>query len=666
MSNQSYTSGDAPELKRDVMAARNAIQFRGAAPKTGSGTNKPSVTRNRFKGVLRECENLLKSMGVQCIKGSGEAEATCAMLNSQGCRCCMQLVDAVISQDSDCFAYGARRVYRNFSVSTAAGAGAMQGSVDCYDAAYMYESNGFGRNKMVALALLCGSDYNVGACGSSINTAVQFLHTVPESDIIPRLLSWVLDPAQFEERSRWASAPGRCDRCGHVGRTHLRNGCPVCATHRGCTDLGHKSKVAEVKRELSLRSRALSCGIPFPEPKVMKEFLHSTEEKIDIDSLKRPVPSLIQFTKLMKGKLDWSERYCVEKFLPVLTKWHLQENVPSRTIKPITIKKKRNPRGVPSYEVLWGDIDGSYDALIPDDQFDDNEDPSMAWFTTERQDLMRQYYPDVVEAYEESIKKPVKEKRPRKQKETNEDNKGKPKRKTKKPSKLVNVNKSHKSLRNNSAVLNTSVSINKLKRKIKSKKKGNQKTIDSFIARKKRKSKHSTSNLRSLRCSFKNMGLGSDVDQQTDEKENNNVNKHLLSMLNDTGGDVNESDLSAIIDDIVSRQPITKTAKVDNKLVKLVFDKYSTPKKSTLRKSMLNKVNNHCSTPKDSPIRKHSFRFSTNSFNKSLNSKVNTSYFFEKITDDRDAFEISLEYKHKSAVILDSNLTDLSLPDVQL
>lgn len=402
--------GDAPELKRDVMATRNAVQFRGAAPrseKACSSEKLPNVSRKRFKNVLKECETLLKSMGVICLKGSGEAEATCAQLNAEG------FVDAVVSQDSDCFAYGAKRVYRNFSVSSSAGGGAMQGSVDCYDAEKLYKSNGFGRNKMVALALLCGCDYVVGACGSSITTAVQFLHTVADDDVIPRLLSWVSDPDCYERRARWASAPGRCDRCGHVGRTHLRNGCPVCATDRGCNDLGHKSKVAEAKRELSLRSRALSSGVLFPEPRVMKEFLKPTIEKIELDSLKTPVPSLIQFVKLMVKKLDWSERYCVEKFLPLLTKFHLQERVPSRTVQPIRIKKKRNPRGVPSYEVVWADVNGVYEALIPDDQFEEDEDPSVVWTSTERQDLMRQFYPKIVEAFEESIKKPLKAKKSR-------------------------------------------------------------------------------------------------------------------------------------------------------------------------------------------------------------------------------------------------------------
>lgn len=44
-----------------------------------------------------------------------------------------QLVDGVISQDSDCFAYGAIRVYRNFSVSTQGAQAAQGGAVDIYD-----------------------------------------------------------------------------------------------------------------------------------------------------------------------------------------------------------------------------------------------------------------------------------------------------------------------------------------------------------------------------------------------------------------------------------------------------------------------------------------------------------------------------------------------------
>ncbi|XP_047523143.1 flap endonuclease GEN isoform X1 [Pieris napi] len=699
--------GDAPELKRDVMAARNAIQFRGAAPKSQAKSQAPSVSRKRFKGVLLECETLLKSMGVRCVKGSGEAEATCASLNSKG------LVDAVVSQDSDCFAYGARRVYRNFSVSSSAGGGAMQGSVDCYDAERMFQANGFGRNKMIALALLCGCDYGVGACGSSINTVVTFLHTVKDEEIIPRLLSWVTDTKEYEERARWASQPGRCDKCGHVGRTHLKNGCPMCNTHRSCNDLGHKSKVLESKRELSLRDRALSCGMPFPEPKVMKEFLNATS---DISLGNIPQPSLIQFAKIMAKKLDWTERYCVEKFLPLLTKWHLQACVPCKTIQPVKIKKKRNPRGVPSYEVVWSDISGQYEALIPDEQIKDGEEIADIWTTVERQDLMKEFYPELVEAYEESIKKPPKVKKTR-EKKTADPKTDKPKRKYTRKQKISNLNNSMKNL-SLSKSLNLSVSVNKLKRKIKRNAKG---TIENYLKKRKsslnslsrnesrkkldkeRKSVYDQSgdiesrNYENHRDSINNVGnihdlstligLGSksrlvyeakEIDYEkrrksindlsniehdksaiydilsTDSKANNFEKGHTYGMkaknkeVDLSAADVIkegvfdakdnfdnkensihildtdiESDLSGIVDDIVSKAPSFTTAKVNNNLVKLVFQK---------------RIDINCSTPKNSPR------------------KSRKSYFFDKLVEG-DAFEMSLDH---------DETVDYSLPDIKL
>lgn len=53
-----------------------------------------------------------------------------------------QMVDGIISQDSDCFAYGARRVYRNFSVSSQGSASAQGGAVDVYDIDNVQKSMG--------------------------------------------------------------------------------------------------------------------------------------------------------------------------------------------------------------------------------------------------------------------------------------------------------------------------------------------------------------------------------------------------------------------------------------------------------------------------------------------------------------------------------------------
>lgn len=293
---------------------------------------------------------------------------------------------------------------------------------------------------------------------------------------------------------------------------------------------------------------------------------------------------------------------------------------------------------------------------------------------------MRQYYPEVVEAFEESIKKPPKEKKSRAKKKKDSDEPEKPKRKYNKKVKkaidtdLVNLSGSLKNLslssklaELNTSKVNVSVSVNKLKRKLKTKSKG-QKTIDSFIENKRRKSYKKS--MQSMRQSFKHMSLNNDECFEPAHPNENVENKHFLSMFNASESNVDEIDLSDVIDNIVTSAPVTKTAKVDSNILKLVYDKYSTPTK--LKKNILKEIHNNCSTPKDSQMRRNSSRLFTNNIsklsNKSFTSKMNTSYFFDKLTEDRDAFEISMEYKHKSAIIsIDCDTTvDYSLPEIHV
>lgn len=292
---------------------------------------------------------------------------------------------------------------------------------------------------------------------------------------------------------------------------------------------------------------------------------------------------------------------------------------------------------------------------------------------------MRQFYPEVVSTYEESIKKPPKEKKTRAKQKKDTNELDKPKRKYNKKVKkaidteLINLSGSLKNLsiskkpELNTSKLNVSVSVSKLKRKMKTRSKG-QKTIDSFIANKRRKS--SKKSMQSMRKSFKNLSINfCDYSESKYQKENME-NKNLLSMLGKSESHIEEIDLSDIIDNIVSSAPVTKTAKVDSNIYKLVFDKYSTPQK--IKKNILHQIHNNCSTPKDSPKRRNSFKFIPRNVsklsNQSLSSKVNTSYFFDKLSEDRDAFEISMEYKHKSAIIsIDCDTTvDYSLPEIHV
>lgn len=119
---------------------------------------------------------------------------------------------------------------------------------------------------------------------------------------------------------------------------------------------------------------------------------------------------------MMGSTLQWNEIYCFQKFLPLLTRWQLHHlgsksnSSPShRLIEPDIIKKKRSPKGVPSYEIIWKDSGKQFLGLIPDNQMktyystckskDTNEADQMLWSTIEPVDLVEKAYPDLVERF---------------------------------------------------------------------------------------------------------------------------------------------------------------------------------------------------------------------------------------------------------------------------
>lgn len=127
----------------------------------------------------------------------------------------------------------------------------------------------------------------------------------------------------------------------------------------------------------------------------------------------------------MSKLLQWEELYCLQKFLPLLTRWQLINNNSTSSSKGIVhpdyIKKKRTPKGIASYEIVWKDKDNCFTGLIPDSQItnqliENPESSELLWTTIEPANLVEITYPDLVEQFLESKKKkkPVKEKKKRK------------------------------------------------------------------------------------------------------------------------------------------------------------------------------------------------------------------------------------------------------------
>ncbi|KAL3272320.1 hypothetical protein HHI36_024269 [Cryptolaemus montrouzieri] len=202
----------ASELKYDTIAARNAIQFKGAKPKTdGVKTGKD---RTRFHYVLKQCQEMLKYMGLVCLTGKGGAESFCTYLNQEG------LVYGCISQDSDCFAYGAQ----------------VGSCVGVYDIRKATSSLGFGRNKIIALALLCGTDYSEGVQGLGKDCSLKLFEKYSDEEILDRMRQWRNQPSIFEEFERKLGDKNICKSCDHSGRvqSHNKTGCKTCGTSSGC------------------------------------------------------------------------------------------------------------------------------------------------------------------------------------------------------------------------------------------------------------------------------------------------------------------------------------------------------------------------------------------------------------------------------------------------
>ncbi|KAH8246236.1 hypothetical protein KR038_006136 [Drosophila bunnanda] len=405
--------GVAPKLKSQVIAKRNELQFRGVKPKEANAGSsqapKGDKGRTRFNHVLKQCETLLLSMGIQCVQGPGEAEAYCAFLNKHG------LVDGVISQDSDCFAYGAVRVYRNFSVSTQGAQAAAGGAVDIYDMREITARMDFGQHKIIVMALLCGCDYCPDGIGGIGKDGVLKLFTkYKETEILARLRNWRQETSKYNALEIRVEDKSVCSNCGHMGKTqsHTRSGCSVCRTHQGCDESLWKEQRLSIKAELALRRKALLAP-EFPNEEIIAEFL-SEPDTIPSINLNWRQPNLVKFIKQIGHLLQWPEIYCFQKFFPILTRWQVQQSTREKAlIEPLEIIKKRTVKGVASLELQWHDPSGSFKGLIPDEQLSEFElehpkGIEELFYTIEPLDMMEQAYPDLVAAYFKSKEKPAK------------------------------------------------------------------------------------------------------------------------------------------------------------------------------------------------------------------------------------------------------------------
>ncbi|XP_057995584.1 single-strand DNA endonuclease 1 isoform X2 [Hevea brasiliensis] len=170
------TDGSIPAIKLATYRQRLNSGFEVTQDETNS-TRTCSLRRNmgsEFSRVIKEAKGLGLALGIPCLDGVEEAEAQCALLNSES------LCDGCFTSDSDVFLFGARTVYRDICLGEG-------GHVVCYEMADIESKLGFGRN--------------------SLESACQIVKSVGDSNVLQKVATEGLSFAKKTKSSKKQTQP---------------------------------------------------------------------------------------------------------------------------------------------------------------------------------------------------------------------------------------------------------------------------------------------------------------------------------------------------------------------------------------------------------------------------------------------------------------------------
>lgn len=409
--------GDAPDLKKETLVIRQ----KAASSQSQALPNEEnkSCSRRRLKGLMNECKALLDSLGIESVKAEGEAEALCARLNAEG------LVDAVISDDSDAFCYGAHVLLRNFSISSGGAC------VERYIIDKISHSLKLDRSRIIMMAVLLGCDFcPAGVPGVGKESILQIFEMWPEEwDAIGAFKYWIqkkFGPVVQTgcSKAKKANAQYQCYTCnGNDGLNHCQecdewslavNSWSSSCCH--CQLLASQKNLFKLEESLKRKCAEVDFGSFWNKKfgQILEEFLQSKCKAqlpaAATNDLQVKCPNVDGFIALAVKKLAWTEDYALEKILPLLSRWHVQNKSNCQSvIRPREILKQRIISGTASFVVRWEWID-SRPTLAPE-KFE----------TTEPTVYLEKFCPALIETFLEAKKSKTKSKGTKKSKKATTD-----------------------------------------------------------------------------------------------------------------------------------------------------------------------------------------------------------------------------------------------------
>ncbi|TPX73707.1 hypothetical protein CcCBS67573_g05020 [Chytriomyces confervae] len=169
--NQSKTVVGRQELSNQVASELDALMAQNRRDKRNAATISSDM--------IRECQDLLKLFGIPYITAPMEAESQCAWLAS------VDLVDGIITDDSDVFLFGGSNVYKNMFNSNK--------FVECYERSNIQRQLGLNRPHLILLAFLLGSDYTEGVDGIGVVSGLEILNEFCEDGLATAAVKGEMD-----------------------------------------------------------------------------------------------------------------------------------------------------------------------------------------------------------------------------------------------------------------------------------------------------------------------------------------------------------------------------------------------------------------------------------------------------------------------------------------
>ncbi|PSR87598.1 DNA repair protein [Actinidia chinensis var. chinensis] len=267
--------------------------------------------------MFAECQELLQMFGLPYIIAPMEAEAQCAYMELAN------LVDGVVTDDSDVFLFGAKSVYKNIFDE--------RKYVETYFMKDIENELGQTREKLIRMALLLGSDYTEGVSGIGIVNAVEVVNAFPEEEGLRKFREWIESPDP--------TILGKFDV--KTGSSSRKRGSKVSDNDVSCSNSTMEGLAASDQTVLQTmddiqktkqifvdkhRNVSKNWHIPSAFP---NEAVISAYASPQVDNSTEPFswgkPDLFVLRKLCWEKFGWSTQKADELLLPVLKEYNKHE-----------------------------------------------------------------------------------------------------------------------------------------------------------------------------------------------------------------------------------------------------------------------------------------------------------------------------------------------------